>query len=410
MDEDLFLKLHADGLPDMDIAEALLGNREKNSGQQVTRLRNRYGLPPNKAKRGPKTDTSLDGEITRLYQEERLSCGQIAERLGRAEAFVYDRIKKLDIAIDRRRGRYALSTNPPDDLEDVWLASLQEKTLPGGGVITLGSAHRVAAHYGVSPQVATNWLKAVGLLQDRLPQEETWQALYEGGMSCEAIATRVGATAQTVSKYLKKRGVEVKNGYSAQQQEVVDFVATLGVAFEEENTSVLGGKHLDIYCPEQKVAIEYNGTFWHSAQFKDRNYHSDKTTGCQTQGIRLIHVWEHLWTDPKKRPIYENMIRHALGVTEHRVGARQTRVEKRPAKVMRAFFEENNIQGHRVAQWAYVLVDKKTGLDLMCYTTGHAYFGKGLYDLEIARGACRLGWSVSGGATKLWKAIIEDNP
>jgi hypothetical protein len=77
---------------------------------------------------------------------------------------------------------------------------------------------------------------------------------------------------------------------------------------------------------------------------------------------------------------------------------------------MRQFFEENNIQGYRTAKWAYVLVDKKTGLDLMCYTTGHAYFGKGTYDMEIARGACRLGWSVSGGATKLWKAIIEDNP
>lgn len=390
VDEELFLILHAAGLPDMDIAEALVGNREKNSGQQVARLRIRYGLAPNKAKRGPKTDTTLDAEITRLYQEERLSCGQVATRIGRGEPFVYDRLKKLNIPIDRRRGRYSVSMNPPEDLESTWLASFRDKTLGCGshGVVRQGSAHRVAAHYGVSPQVATGWLKEAGLLQDRLPEVETWKGLYETGMSCEAIALKVGTTAQTVSKYLKKQGVEVKNGYSAQQQEVRDFVASLGVTFEEDNTSILGGRHLDIYCPEHKVAIEYNGVWWHSlpmlmkkgiSEAEAKRYHVNKTIGCQEQGVRLIHVWEHMWTDPKKRPIYENMIRHALGVTEHRVGARQTRVEKRPANTMRAFFEENNIQGYRTARWAYVLVDKKTGQDLMCYTTGHAYFGKGLW-------------------------------
>ena len=404
----------------MDIAEALLGHRDKNSGQRVARLRQRYGLPPNKAKRGPKTDTSLDDQIARLYRDEGMTCAQVADRLGRGEPFVYDRLRRLGITIDRRRGRYGVSAHPPADLDEVWVASFRQKTLHNQGVIIQGSAHRVAAHYGVSPQVATAWLKEAGLLQDRLPEIETWKSLYEdAGMTCEAIAARVGATAGTVSKYLKLQGVEVKNGYSAQEREVRDFVSSLGVVVEENNRTVLGGKELDIYCPDQRVAIEYNGTYWHSHPMltkkgltnkEARDYHLGKTLGCERAGVRLIHVWEHMWTDPKKRPIYENMIRHALGKTENRIGARQTQVEKRPARTMRSFFEENNIQGYRTAQWAYVLVDKKTGQDLMSYTTGHAYFGKGIYDMEIARGACRLGWSIGGGATKLWKAIIEDNP
>jgi transposase len=197
---------------------------------------------------------------------------------------------------------------------------------------------------------------------------------------------------------------------SAEERAVRNFIHSLGVETIKRDRTVLGKQELDIYCPGQKVGIEYNGIYWHSAQFKNRSYHLDKTLGCEQAGVRLIHIWEHLWTDPKKKPIYENMIKHALGLTDHRLGARQTRVEKRPAATMRQFFEENNIQGYRNASSAYVLVDKKSGLDLMCYTTGHAYFGNGAYDMEIARGACRLGWSVSGGATKLWKAIIEDNP
>lgn len=420
MDEDRFLALYEQGLPDMDIAEALLGDRAKNSGQQVARLRKAHGLSPNKAKRGPKLDTSLDAQILHLYEVDRLTCSQVAERIGRGEAWVYSRLRDLNASIDRRRGRYALSDTVPVDLGFVWLQTFQDKLIPGSGAtLRQGSAHRVAAHYGVSPQVATNWLKNLGLLQDRLPEVDTWKSLYEQGMSCEAIAAKVGATPLTISKYLKIQGVDVKNGYSYQQEEVSAFVSSLGVAVERDNKSILGGKHLDIYCPEQRVAIEYNGTYWHSypmlmskglSAAEARNYHLSKTRGCTEAGIRLIHVWEHMWTDPKKRPIYENMIRHALGLTEHRVGARNTRVEKRSANSMRNFFMENNIQGFRSAQWAYVLVDKKTGIDLMCYTTGHAFFGNGAYDMEIARGACRLGWSVSGGATKLWKALLADNP
>lgn len=412
MDETRFLELHSQGLPDMDIAEALLGNREKNTGQQVARLRKKYGLPSNKAKRGPKTDTSLDGEIQRLYQEEMLTCDQIAERTGRGSPFVLDRLKKLGIHEGRyARGRYGLSTNPPTDLEEIWISTFQDKPAPFGGVIAQGSAHRLGAHYGVSPQTATNWLKDAGLLKDRLPELHTWKALYEeGGMSCEAIAARVGVSSTTVSRYLKVQGVEVKNGYSYEEQQLREWIESLGVKVVANSRQIIAPKELDIYCPDQQVAIEYNGEFWHSGDKRGEDSAFRKTMMCQEKGIRLIHVWRHMWIDLKKRPIYENMIKHALGLTEHRTGGRKTRVEKRPAHTMRQFFEENNIQGYRTAKWAYVLVDKKTGLDLMCYTVGHAYFGKGAYDMEIARGACRLGWSVSGGATKLWKAIINDNP
>lgn len=396
----------------MDIAEAMLGNREKNSGQRVGRLRKKLGLAANKAKTGPKTDTSLDEEITGLYLDKMMTCKQIAEKLNRGEPFVYDRLKKLGIHEgNHSRGRYGKTNNPPVDLESVWQSSVRSHhdKLPGR-IVTQGSAHRVAAHYGVSPQVATNWLKEAGLLKDRLPEVDTWKHLYEGGMSCEAIAQRVGANYATVSKHLKLQGVEVKNGYSYEEQTVREWVESLGVQVIPNTRRVIAPKELDIYCPDQQVAIEYNGEFWHSGDKRKDNSAFQKTMMCQDKGIRLIHVWRHLWINPAKKPIYENMIKHALGLTEHRIGARQTRVEKRQASSMRQFFEENNIQGYRQAKWAYVLVDKRSGLDVMAYTTGHAYFGKGIYDLEIARGACKLGWSVSGGATKLWKAIIEDNP
>lgn len=207
-------------------------------------------------------------------------------------------------------------------------------------------------------------------------------------------------------------GFELVERYiSSPERELAELFESWGIPFVRNTRKVLGdGRELDFYFPEHGVAVEFNETYWHSAKFKDEKYHLNKTLDCERLGVRLVHVWEHLWTNPQRRVVYENMIRHALKLTEHRIGARKTRVEKRTAISMKPFFEENNIQGYRSAKDAYVLVDRKTGVDLMCYTTGYAHFGKGKYDLEIARGACRLGYSVSGGATKLWKYIVEDRP
>lgn len=54
---------------------------------------------------------------------------------------------------------------------------------------------------------------------------------------------------------------------------------------------------LDIYIPELKLAIEFNGDYWHSIK---ANKHSQKrqirkTKDCESKGIRLIHIWEHDW-------------------------------------------------------------------------------------------------------------------
>jgi len=39
----------------------------------------------------------------------------------------------------------------------------------------------------------------------------------------------------------------------------------------------LGGKELDIYLPELKLAFEFNGLYWHNELYKDKNYHLNKT-------------------------------------------------------------------------------------------------------------------------------------
>ena len=60
-------------------------------------------------------------------------------------------------------------------------------------------------------------------------------------------------------------------------------------------------KQLDFYIPDKKLAIEFNGNYYHSVNAgKDPNYHLNKTQLCQEKGIRLIHIFEYEWLMKKE--------------------------------------------------------------------------------------------------------------
>lgn len=108
--------------------------------------------------------------------------------------------------------------------------------------------------------------------------------------------------------------------------------------------SVVQGHELDIYLPDLNLALEFNGLYYHSSKFRSETYHRDKTTDCVEKGVRLVHVWEHDWTD--RMEIVKRMLSRVIGVAqERRVGARGTAVEVLTADAARDFFDRNHLQG-----------------------------------------------------------------
>lgn len=136
---------------------------------------------------------------------------------------------------------------------------------------------------------------------------------------------------------------------------------------------------------------------------------SDRCNSYHNLGIRCVFIYPPDLKNQNRVNVYKNILLYHCGFAK-RIHARKTVFKKYPAIAMKKFFNENNIAGYRNAKYAYVLEDKDTGEPYMCYLIGHSYFGKGNYDCEIARGACKLGSCVVGGASKLWKHIIQDNP
>ena len=79
-----------------------------------------------------------------------------------------------------------------------------------------------------------------------------------------------------------------------------------------KDKEILNGKELDIYIPNKKLAIEYDGLVWHSEKFnKQWDYHLMKTLECEKQGIRLIHIFEDEWLEHKE--IVKAKLKHILG-------------------------------------------------------------------------------------------------
>lgn len=175
-----------------------------------------------------------------------------------------------------------------------------------------------------------------------------------------------------------------------------------------------------------ETAKEYNLEYFINEkgdlQFKDYNicFHladllsgeKDSTLRWQhyyNNGIRCVFVYYPYLEDCNKVNVYKNILLYHCGIRK-RIFARNTVCKEYTAKEFKWFFEENNIEGYRNAAKVYVLEDKKTGEPYMMYSIGHAYFGQGKYDCEIARGACKLGYQIIGGASKLWKYILLNNP
>ncbi len=146
---------------------------------------------------------------------------------------------------------------------------------------------------------------------------------------------------------------------STGEKDVLSFIKGIYSGVVEENAWVLENfkypskkkMELDIYLPELKLAVEYNGVFWHSVDRKGKGYHIQKRKACEQQGIRMLSIWECDWHDSRKRPIIERYLKNALGVKDEKtVYARKCTIKDVDNKTYRDFMDKNHIQGYATAK------------------------------------------------------------
>ena len=80
------------------------------------------------------------------------------------------------------------------------------------------------------------------------------------------------------------------------EQEIADYISEFYTEKPIRNSrSTIMCKELDLYYPEKRIAVEFNGIYWHSEKFKDQDYHYNKFKLCSDNDILLISVFEDQW-------------------------------------------------------------------------------------------------------------------
>ena len=87
---------------------------------------------------------------------------------------------------------------------------------------------------------------------------------------------------------------------SKYEQEIADYIATFYTGELIKNShKIIPPLEIDLYYPEKKIAIEFNGDYWHSDKFKDEHYHTDKYSECKKNGILLASIFESEWNNKR---------------------------------------------------------------------------------------------------------------
>ena len=116
---------------------------------------------------------------------------------------------------------------------------------------------------------------------------------------------------------MTKKTPLISQGTSLEEQSVYNFMRSLlpNKTIVKNDRNILKGKELDIYIPSKRLAIEFNGLYWHSSNMKDDPfYHINKSIEAEKAGVRLISIMSDEWE--MKKPIVQDILRKAIGIYE----------------------------------------------------------------------------------------------
>lgn len=227
-----------------------------------------------------------------------------------------------------------------------------------------------------------------------------------GVKTVKGLAELLTCSYTTAELRLKKYGLwdNLDHFTSRPEEELSDLVRSWGFDVVKDRKVLGGRREIDVYVPERKFGIEFNGWYWHSEKFKERGYHREKTLAAEAAGVELYHVFEWEWADPARRARVVEQLRHRLVPAERRVMARKCVVREVSAEMKRDFLRANHVQGNDRAPVRLGLFEGDELVALMTFTRPR--FSR-KYEWEMSRFCSLAGVSVPGGASKLFTAFVR---
>ena len=220
--------------------------------------------------------------------------------------------------------------------------------------------------------------------------------------------------------YLCPKCYPRNDGTSRQEKEIYDFLKNLSEDLDIilNDNKTISPKQLDIYIPSKKIAIEFDGLYWHSEiHGKNRRYHLEKTNNCLKKGIQLIHIFEDEWIFQKE--IVKARLKQILGFSDgKRTHARKCIVREINSPEKNKFLEKYHIQGKDISTIKLGAFYENELVAVMTFSKGNRSKGSkpivGVWELN--RFCTNYKYHIPGIASKLltyfkrnyeWKEIFS---
>lgn len=199
---------------------------------------------------------------------------------------------------------------------------------------------------------------------------------------------------------------------SSYELEIVKFIESIGISDLQTTVRNIDSiNEIDILSESHKLAIEFNGLYWHSDIFKNKKYHLNKTEKMNSFGYRLIHIFEDEWID--KKDICKSIISNAFRKNTCKLFARKCDIREVSYSDCKIFLNSNHIQGNCQSKFRYGLYFNNELVSLMTFGNLRKNLGSDSKEnhYELLRFCSKQNTNVVGAASKLFKHfIIQKNP
>ena len=237
------------------------------------------------------------------------------------------------------------------------------------------------------------------------------------------LANDLGVDTSTVDSYLSRFDAydSISSIKSMMEYEIVSYLRELrpDITIVSNSRSVIDNYEIDIYLSEYRVGIECNPTCTHNSSITDPwggppksyNYHKMKSDRCEEKDIFLFHIFGYQWTN--RKDVVKSMLANLIQANSTKIYARHCDVKEVTAVESARFLELNHLQGSTNASIRLGLYYDHELVSLMTFGKMRSTIGRDHSNLsncwELSRFCSKLGYSVTGGASKLFKYFITSN-
>lgn len=199
--------------------------------------------------------------------------------------------------------------------------------------------------------------------------------------------------------------------YMGMENEIFDFISSIYSGPVIRSTyKIIPPKQIDMYFPDKKIAIEFNGLYWHSiTALPDKKYHINKSNGCLEKGIFLVQIFEDEWIF--KKEIVCSRLKNLFGInTENRIYGRDCTIKEISNDDKNAFLIKNHIQGSDISSIRLGAFYNEELVSVMTFSKSSISKGGVADELtwELNRFCSKLDTSVIGVASKLLKYFTKN--